>query len=56
MKDAFQQQHEQEEGDMMMGPGGRQMLTPEAMQRKMMRDRVKQEEVRFFMWFIGSSS
>jgi len=45
MKEAFQQQHE-EEGEMMIGPTGRPMMTPEAMQRKMMRDRVKQEEVR----------
>ncbi|WWD20761.1 hypothetical protein CI109_105238 [Kwoniella shandongensis] len=44
MKDAFQQQHEQEAGDMMMGPGGRPMLTPEAMQKKMLRDRAVAEE------------
>ncbi|KAK8850582.1 hypothetical protein IAR55_004501 [Kwoniella newhampshirensis] len=44
MKDAFQQQHEQEEGDMMVGPGGRPMLTPEAMQKKMIRDRAVAEE------------
>jgi hypothetical protein len=45
MKEAFQQQHE-EEGEMIIGPTGRPMLTPDAMQRKMMRDRAKQEEVR----------
>ena len=44
MKEAFQQQHE-EEGDMVIGPMGRPVMTPEAMQRKMMRDRVKQDEV-----------
>ncbi|ORX40966.1 X-domain of DnaJ-containing-domain-containing protein [Kockovaella imperatae] len=44
MKDAFQQQSEQEEGDMMIGPGGRRMMTPEAMQRKMARDRIRAEE------------
>lgn len=46
MKDAFQQQHE-EEGDMMIGPTGRPMLTPEAAQRKLLRDRAKQEEVSY---------
>ena len=46
MKEAFQQQHEQEEGDMMIGPTGRPMMTPEAMQRKVLRDRMKAEEVR----------
>lgn len=45
MKEAFQQQHEQEEGDMIIGLNGRPMLTPEAMQRKMLRDKIKQEEV-----------
>ncbi|ORY31242.1 putative chaperone regulator [Naematelia encephala] len=42
MKDAFQQQADQE--DMMVGPGGRPMMTPEAMQRKMARDRLRAEE------------
>ena len=45
MKDAFQQQHE-EEGETVMGPMGRPIMSPEAMQRKMVRDRLKQEEVR----------
>ncbi|KAL7422956.1 DnaJ-like protein [Cryptotrichosporon argae] len=44
MKDAFQQQHEAEQGDMIMGPGGRMVLSPEAMQRKMVRDRARAEE------------
>lgn len=45
MKDAFQQQAEQED-EMMIGPGGRPMLTPDAMQKKMARDRAKAEVVR----------
>ena len=45
MKDAFQQQHE-EEGETVIGPMGRPMMSPEAMQRKIVRDRLKQEEVR----------
>jgi hypothetical protein len=44
MKDAFQQQAEQQE-DMMIGPGGRPVLTPEAMQRKLARDRAVAQEV-----------
>ncbi|RSH86985.1 hypothetical protein EHS25_003473 [Saitozyma podzolica] len=43
MKDAFQQQAEQQE-DMMIGPGGRPVLTPEAMQRKLARDRAVAQE------------
>jgi hypothetical protein len=43
MKEAFQQQNE--EGDMMIGPGGKPVLTPEAIQRKAVRDRAKNEEV-----------
>ena len=42
MKEAFQQQAE--EGDTVIGPTGRPMLTPEAMQRKMIRDRLRAEE------------
>jgi hypothetical protein len=45
MKEAFQTQHE--EGDMIMGPGGKPMLTPEAAQRKAARDRARSEEVCF---------
>ena len=45
MKDAFQQQSEVAEGDMMIGPGGRKMMTPDAMQRKMTRDKLRAEEV-----------
>ncbi|WWC92369.1 uncharacterized protein L201_007326 [Kwoniella dendrophila CBS 6074] len=45
MKDAFQQQHEQQEpGDFMIGPTGKPMMTPDAMQRKMIRDRAVAEE------------
>ncbi|WWC65239.1 uncharacterized protein I303_107856 [Kwoniella dejecticola CBS 10117] len=44
MKDAFQQQHEQEAGDFMIGPTGKPMMTPDAMQRKMIRDRAVAEE------------
>ncbi|WVW80778.1 hypothetical protein I302_102764 [Kwoniella bestiolae CBS 10118] len=44
MKDAFQQQHEAEAGDYMIGPTGKPMMTPEAMQRKLMRDRAVAEE------------
>lgn len=45
MKDAFQQQAELQPEDMMIGPTGRPMMTPEAMQRKMVRDRARAEEV-----------
>lgn len=46
MKDAFQQQHESEaNGDMMIGPNGKQVMTPEAAQRKVARDRANAEEV-----------
>ncbi|WVQ63383.1 uncharacterized protein L199_001536 [Kwoniella botswanensis] len=44
MKDAFQQQHEAEAGDYMIGPTGKPMMTPDAMQRKMLRDRAVAEE------------
>ncbi|WVR08665.1 hypothetical protein IAU60_005723 [Kwoniella sp. DSM 27419] len=44
MKDAFQQQGDQDPNDYMMGPGGKAMLKPEAMQRKMVRDRLVMEE------------
>jgi hypothetical protein len=48
MKDAFQQQHESEENDeMMIGPKGTPVLTPEAAQRKAARDRAASEEVRW---------
>ena len=43
MKEAFQQQAE--DGDMVIGPNGRPMMTPEAAQRKMAKDRAKAEEV-----------
>jgi len=46
MKDAFQQQHEADQsGDYTIGPGGKKVLTPEAMQRKVARDRAVSEEV-----------
>lgn len=45
MKEAFQQQAEVSQEDMMIGPTGRPMMTPEAMQRKMLRDRLRAEEV-----------
>jgi len=44
MKDALQQQTDQQDGDVMMTPTGRAVLTPEAMQRKMARDRLVAEE------------
>jgi len=44
MKEAFQTQDE--EGDMMIGPSGKPVMTPEATQRKLARDRAKNEEVR----------
>ncbi|WVF68018.1 hypothetical protein IAT40_002780 [Kwoniella sp. CBS 6097] len=44
MKDAFQQQSDQDPNDYMMGPGGKPMMKPEAMQRKMARDRLVMEE------------
>ncbi|WWC72635.1 uncharacterized protein I206_106599 [Kwoniella pini CBS 10737] len=45
MKDAFQQQHEQQEsGDFMISPTGKPMMTPDAIQRKMLRDRAVAEE------------
>ncbi|WRT70758.1 uncharacterized protein IL334_007757 [Kwoniella shivajii] len=44
MKDAFQQQHEEEAGDYMIGPTGKPMMTPDAMQRKMLRDRAVAEQ------------
>ncbi|WVQ95578.1 hypothetical protein IAU59_002675 [Kwoniella sp. CBS 9459] len=44
MKDAFQQQSEQDPNDYMMGPGGKPMMKPEAMQRKLARDRLVMEE------------
>lgn len=43
MKDAFQQQAD--EGDMMIGPNGRPVMTPEALMRKQARDRAKAEDV-----------
>jgi hypothetical protein len=46
MKDAFQQQHEGEDNDdYMLGPGGKRVLTPEATQRKLVKDRAAAEEV-----------
>lgn len=46
MKDAFQKQHEEESSnDYMIGPGGKKVLTPEAAQRKLVRDRAAAEEV-----------
>ncbi|OCF30716.1 chaperone regulator [Kwoniella heveanensis BCC8398] len=44
MKDAFQQQNEQDPNDFMMGPGGKPMMKPEAMQRKLARDRLVMEQ------------
>ncbi|WVQ85971.1 hypothetical protein IAT38_008139 [Cryptococcus sp. DSM 104549] len=44
MKDAFQQQNEPEPGDIVIGPTGKPMLTPEAMQRKIARDREVAEQ------------
>jgi hypothetical protein len=43
MKEAFQK--EDDEGEMMIGPGGKQVLTPEAAQKKVARDRARNEEV-----------
>lgn len=46
MKDAFQQQHEAESSnDYTIGPNGKKVLTPEAAQRKLARDRAASEEV-----------
>lgn len=46
MKDALQQQHEAEQnGDMTIGPNGKPVMTPEALQRKTARDRAVAEEV-----------
>lgn len=46
MKDAFQKQHEEESSsDYMIGPGGKRVMTPEATQRKLARDRAISEEV-----------
>ena len=45
MKEAFQQQAEIDPNDMMMSPTGRPMMKPEAMQRKIAKDRARAEEV-----------
>lgn len=44
MKDAFAQQAEQQD-EMMIGFNGQRMLTPDAMQRKMLRDQIRAQEV-----------
>jgi hypothetical protein len=47
MKDAFQKEHEgEDENDWMIGPKGTKVMTPEALQRKSVRDRAVSEEVR----------
>lgn len=43
MKESLQQQAEQQE-DMVIGPGGRPIMTPEAMARKLQRDRLQAEQ------------
>jgi hypothetical protein len=46
MKDAFQKEHEgEDENDWMIGPKGTKVMTPEALQRKSVRDRAVSEEV-----------
>ena len=45
MKDAFQQEGELQEGDIIMGPNGKPTLSPEAAQRKAARDKERAEEV-----------
>lgn len=46
MKDAFQKEHEgEDENDWTIGPGGKKVLTPEAAQRKVVKDRATSEEV-----------
>jgi len=46
MKDAFQKEHEgEDENDWTIGPGGKKVLTPEAAQRKVVKDRAVSEEV-----------
>ncbi|KAK1923260.1 chaperone regulator [Papiliotrema laurentii] len=44
MKDAFQQEGELQEGDIIMGPNGKPTLSPEAAQRKAARDKERAEE------------
>jgi hypothetical protein len=52
MKDAFQKEHEgEDENDWMIGPKGTKVMTPEALQRKSVRDRAVSEEVRQFHRF-----
>jgi len=47
MKDAFQKEHEgEDENDWMIGPKGTRVMTPDALQRKSVRDRAVSEEVR----------
>lgn len=45
MKDAFQNQHEEEDpNDYTLGPNNKKVLTPEAAQRKLVKDRATAEE------------
>jgi hypothetical protein len=45
MKDAFQNQHEEEDpNDFTLGPNNKKVLTPEAAQRKLVKDRAIAEE------------
>lgn len=54
MKDAFQKEHEgEDENDWTIGPGGKKVLTPEAAQRKVVKDRAVSEEVSFALAYGG---
>nr|ODN95982.1 chaperone regulator [Cryptococcus depauperatus CBS 7855] len=44
MKEAFQQQHEEDPADYTIGPNGQQVLTPAGMRKKTARDRAMAEE------------
>jgi len=45
MKDAFQNEDELQEGDVIMGPNGKPTLSPEAQARKTAREKEKSEAV-----------
>lgn len=45
MKDAFQHQEDGEEDEMIIGPNGKAVLSPEAIKKKQAKDRAKSEEV-----------